>query len=88
MTDEIVGAVRSITIVRVAGELADGPTCVPVTELAKSWGINVPSPQPDAVMVKLVPVEVSGVKVHPVAVPALEKSEDATPVTDWDKANE
>ena len=79
-TEEIVGAVRSITMVFVAGELATGPTCIPVIEFAKSWGIKVPSPQPDAAMVKLVPVDVSGVNEHPVAVPALEKSEEANPV--------
>ena len=44
-TDEMVGALRSMTMVVVAGEADDGPVVVPETELAFNRGIKVPSPQ-------------------------------------------
>ena len=87
-TLEIVGGVRSIVIVVVAEEFEDGPTDVPVTEFAVNLGINVPSPQPEIVIVKDDPELELGVNVHPVAVPALAKSAASNPVTDWLKVNE
>ena len=84
VTLEIVGAVRSITIVVDAGELAIGPGCVHVTELAKSCGRTVPSPQLEAVIVNEVPLDAFVVKVQPVAVPEFSKSPLARPVIDCD----
>jgi hypothetical protein len=50
-TDNIVGAVRSMTIVVVAGETAAGPAVVPVTEFALRAGMRVPSEHEDIVTV-------------------------------------
>ena len=44
----------------------------------------MPSLQPDTAILKLVPVDESGVKEQPVAVPELEKSELVNPVIAWD----
>ena len=82
-TELIEGAVRSIVIVVDVKELEDGPTIlvtVPVTEFTSNCGVNVPSLQPLTVSVNEVPDAAEIANVHPVAVPALEKSEAATPV--------
>jgi hypothetical protein len=73
--------VRSIVIGVVVGALADGPLAevtVPNTELAITWGINVPSLHEVIVRVNEVPEEALIEKTQPVAVPALEKSASAT----------
>ena len=82
-TEEIVGPVRSIVMVVDEGVLTEGPTMfveVPVTELASNCGVKVPSLQPLTVSVKVVPEAAEIANAHPVAVPAFEKSEFATPV--------
>ena len=81
-TDAIVGAVRSMVMVVLAGEFTPGPVCVPVTELANNWGLTVPSPHPETVIVKEDPLDPLGVKEHPMAVPALVKSLEASPEID------
>ena len=81
--EEMVGTVRSIVIVVVAKELEAGPTIFvtePVTELAFNCGINVPALQLLTVRVNEVPDVAEIAKLQLVAVPALEKSEAATPV--------
>ena len=80
VTEVIVGAVRSIMMIVEAGESTLGPVWVPVTVFASNCGRRDPSPQLDTEIVKVVPVDVSGVNVHPEAVPALEKSEPVSPV--------
>ena len=88
MTDEIVGAVRSMTIVVLAGEFIPGPAWVPVTEFASSWGLRVPSPHPETVIVKVEPLEALGANEQPLAVPELEKSLAARPVIDSETLRE
>ena len=81
VTDEIVGAVRSIVIGVVVKALDAGPlveVTVPYTELAITWGINVPSLHEETVSVNDVPDAPLIENMQPVAVPALEKSPLAT----------
>ena len=49
-TDEMVGAVRSMMMVVVAGDAEDGPVAVPVTVLAINLGIKDPSLQLETLM--------------------------------------
>ena len=82
MTDEIVGAVRSILIGVVVRASLNGPfvdVTVPKIELARSFGINVPSLHEVTVKVKLEPELELMAKTQPVAVPVLAKSESAIP---------
>ena len=84
VTDEMVGAVRSIVMGVVVSEFAVGPlvlVTVPNTEFAITWGSRVPFPQDETVSVKLVPDDALIEKTQPVAVPAFEKSEFATEST-------
>ena len=81
VTDEIVGAVRSIVIGVVVGAFAAGPfvfVVVPKTEFAMTCGMRVPSPHEETVKVKLEPEEPLIENKQPLAVPALEKSASAT----------
>ena len=54
---------------------------------AANTGMTVPGSHPETVTVLDEPESVPGLKVHPVAVPELEKSPDATPVTDSEKVS-
>ena len=84
------GAVRSIVMGVVVSESDAGPldeVTVPYTELAKTFGINVPSLQLDTVNVKDVPDAALMENTHPVAVPALAKSLLATVFTFCEKVS-
>jgi hypothetical protein len=79
----MVGAVISRVIVVDAVAADEGPL-LPAASLAPfaaKRGMTVPLPQPDTVTVRLEPESVLGLNVQEVAVPAFEKSPDATPVT-------
>ena len=52
----------------------EGPDEVPLTELAFSRGVRVPSPQDETVIVNVIPEEEEGVKTHALDVPAFSKS--------------
>jgi len=91
VTELINGTVRSITIVEEKRELAAGPlllVTVPYTEFAITCGFKVPSEQLLTVRVKLVPELALTEKLHPVADPALLKSEFATVSTFCEKVIE
>jgi len=80
-----VGAVTSSTVmVELAVAVTAGPWLLDVSRapLAAKTGMTVPGSHPDTVTVRDEPESVPGLKVHPVAEPAFEKSPDATPVTD------
>jgi len=79
-----VGAVRSIVIVVLEVEAEAGPV-LPAASVAPpdaNTGITVPSPQLVIVTVRDVPESVPGANEQLAAVPELEKSPAATPVTD------
>ena len=79
-----VGAVRSIVIV-VLDVAAEAGPALPAASLAPpkaNSGMTVPSEQLLTVTVRDVPESVPGEYEQPVAVPELEKSPAATPVTD------
>jgi hypothetical protein len=61
---------------------------VPNTEFASTCGMRVPSPQEEIVRVNVLPEDALMEKVHPVAVPAFEKSEFATLLTICEKVIE
>jgi hypothetical protein len=91
VTDEIVGAVRSIVIGVVVSASLAGPVAevtVPYTEFAKSFGIRVPSLQLDIVKVNVVPEAALIENTHPVAVPAFAKSLLATVLTFCESVSE
>jgi hypothetical protein len=91
VTDEIVGAVRSITTVFDAEEFDAGPfvlVTVPNTEFARSWGVRVPSLHEDIDIVIVVPEDALGENEQPVAVPAFEKSPAAIELTFCEKVIE
>lgn len=91
VTEEMVGADLSIVTVLVASELAAGPlllVTIPKTELARSLGVRVPSLHPVMLIVKVEPEEELGVKIQPVALPALVKSVDTTLLTFCEKLME
>jgi hypothetical protein len=80
---EFVGAVVTLVALDAAVLAIAGPRFAgSITELTASRGWIVPAEQPVALTVKLTPLEASGAKVHPVAVPAFEKSPEARPETD------
>ena len=82
VTDEMVGAVRSMVIGVVVKASLSGPfveVTVPKSEPARIFGIKVPSAQEVTVRVRLEPELALMAKTQPVAVPALAKSELATP---------
>ena len=84
-----VGAVRSIVTVDAASR-AVGPRLPSAseTELAASLAITVPlAEQPLTETLMTVPEELAGVKVHPVAVPPLVKSDDSSPETALEKVS-
>ena len=83
---EAVGGVLSI-VTEEASVLAVGPVlpAVSVTPLAARRATTVPSKQPATVMVIEEPEAADGVKVQPVAVPVLVKSDEAIPETDSEK---
>jgi len=85
----IVGAVVSRVIVVDAVAADDGPLfpTESVAPFAAKRGMTVPSPQPETVTARLEPESVPGLNVHDGAVPVLEKSPDATPVTDSENCN-
>ena len=77
------GAVISRVTVVDAFTAADGPVlpATSVAPLAAKRGITVPSPQFETVTVRDDPESVPGANEQFNAVPAFEKSPDATPVT-------
>ena len=82
VTDEIVGAVRSIVMGVVARASLKGPfveVTVPKSEFANILGIREPSPHEETVNVKFDPELALIAKMQPVAVPALVKSVFAIP---------
>jgi hypothetical protein len=81
-----VGEVLS-TVTDVASKLAAGPAlpAVSLTPEAASLKITVPSEQEETVTVIDDPEEAEGVKTHPVAVPAFEKSAEVNPETALEK---
>jgi hypothetical protein len=91
VTEEIVGAVRSRTIVDCASAFAVGPALevtVPYTEPAFTCGRRVPSLHELTVKVNEVPEAALIEKAHPAAVPAFEKSVLATVFTFCEKISE
>lgn len=87
---EAVGGVTSTTVMVVLAVAAvAGPRLPDVSEapLTAKTGMTVPGPHPDTVTVLVEPESEPGLKVHPVAEPAFEKSPDATPVTDSEKVS-
>lgn len=84
VTEETVGEVMSRVTGVVVGALLAGPlvlVTVPKTEFEFNCGIIVPSLQEETVNVKLVPDDALIENTQPVAVPELEKSVFAIPVT-------
>ena len=81
-----VGAVASRVIVVVALTFVAGPVLPTASAICPDFnrGMIVPDEHDDTVMVRVVPDDALGVKVHPVAVPAFSKSALATPVTCFD----
>jgi hypothetical protein len=91
VTDEIVGAVRSILIGVVVSEFAAGPleeVTVPKTEFAKTCGTRVPSLQLLTVNVKVLPEDALIANEQPVAVPEFVKSAFETELTFCEKVSE
>jgi hypothetical protein len=87
VTVEIIGAVRSITIVVLAAVAEDGPDALPVTELAFNLGVNVPSPHEETDKAYVFPEpETENEQLN--AVPAFSKSVLSIPVTDSDIVSE
>ena len=86
--DEYVGAVLSRVIVVVAVAALAGPALPAASEapLIANRGITVPSPHDVIVTVRVFPESVPGANTQLSAVPLLEKSAAATPVTDSEKA--
>jgi hypothetical protein len=82
VTEEIVGAVRSIVMMVAEVDAAAGPTELPVTEFAFNRGIKVPSLQEEIDIVKLVPELADTEKLHPVEVPEFSKSPLSSPDID------
>jgi hypothetical protein len=84
VTEETVGAVRSIVIVVDVSVALLGTLLlrVSVAVPCNIRGVTVPGEQPLTVTVKVVPELALNANEHPVEVPALSKSDDETPLTE------
>jgi hypothetical protein len=83
VNDDTLGAVTSRVMVVVSVAADAGPVLVAesLAPLAAKTGVTVPALQPDTVTVRDEPESLPGSNEQPVAVPVLEKSPAATPVT-------